>query len=178
MDELNAASPEVKALLAEVQKTTEGFKGTLIEAQATTQGMNTLAGGIDSAAVSLKGTAVELQTVLNSIERLLEEDENAPPTKPFDPQDYEKASDSLRQTVLELQSLLTSIEAVNSPPIVDQVESKIGTLSTQTAQEGRGLIDYAFKRILQLIVAAFVLLLILVVLNKMIPKGLKQNSGA
>ncbi|MGF1573466.1 MAG: hypothetical protein ACFCU1_10395 [Sumerlaeia bacterium] len=172
LSEMNNAQPEIKNLLAEVQKTTDGFRGTLAEAQTTSQDISSLITGIDAAALSLKSTAVELQTVLTSVERITapKVKDDSTPSKPFDPADYENASDSLRKTVLELQELLNQLEQTNTPPIVGEVETRLENLSQQTVSEGRSLIDFAFKRAVQLLIVAFVLASLLVLLWGLLKK--------
>ncbi len=167
MDHLVQQAPEF--LSREREAAIAQFMGELQQQQHDMLALATqLRGALEAGTL----TAGSLDALIQSTDRLMarfEPDPNAPPpagpARPFDINEYTRAIVELAVTAREFQTLLNGADGL-APQLAAQAD--------QIGQHARGLVDYAFLRLLLLIVAAFAA----TVSYRLVANRLNRGTGA
>jgi hypothetical protein len=129
-----------------------------------------LRGALDSGTL----TAQSLDALVNSVDKLMkrfEPDPNAPrptePARPFDINEYSRTIAELAVTAREFQVLVQNVDAL-TPNVLDRVDLLAG--------RAQGLVDYAFWRVLVLVLVLVMALLAAAVLYRLISSRIGRPS--
>jgi hypothetical protein len=91
-----------------------------------------------------------------------------PNTPPFRIRDYTDAAAQIHATATELVALLQALEGVAGSPHLAQVSSQVSVLTQQVQSSGREVVDYAFQKILLLVVLCCGVVLVTVLVYRLL----------
>jgi hypothetical protein len=192
LDRLDELHPEVRASLAEAQKTVEvirvandEIRGTMTQAEQTITGVTEAAGALEQAANAVTVTMEEIQKLIPKREEKTTEGavdqasgaaaggEPGTPKKDtsFSFQAITESANALGETTVTLQSLLTDVrELIDSQSISQETDA--------VALAAGGVVDRAAKRIAQLLLLLFVLLVVYGVIRGKLLRSRRPQTGA
>jgi hypothetical protein len=91
-----------------------------------------------------------------------------PNTPPFRIRDYTDAAAQIHATATELVALLQALDGVAGSPHLAQVSSQVSVLTQQVQSSGREVVDYAFQKILLLVVLCCGVVLVTVLVYRLL----------
>jgi hypothetical protein len=153
---------------AAVAQIINGLQSQQREMLALTQ---ELRGALDAGAI----TAQSLDGLVNSTDRLMarfESDPDAPgsaePSRPFDINEYTRTINELATTARELQTLVRDVDVL-APNILDRVDP--------LAERVQALVDYAFWRLVLLVLGLVLALLAAAILYRLIASRIGRSTS-
>lgn len=141
-------------LPADLETVLGGSEGMLAQAQQTLLSAERVVG-------PLRGTAEQVALAGESWAPIFERDgEPDPEARPFDIREYESAARSIGEAATELNGLAVELAALIESPGLATTLGGISATVAGAESGGRGVVDHAAWRGLQLLLLSFVLLLI------------------
>lgn len=163
LDELEKFNQTARQLTTQVEQWPEDVEQILKKTSDETKNLNRTVDNVRNLIKDSESLVTKINDAKKEWEPLLKDDEQEPAKTPEDQtglEEYRKTLQETDRTAQSLQQLAVDIKSLLESKGVPSTSSKLRSLGRQTEQSGKNVINHAFWRGIQLLLALFVLMFV------------------
>lgn len=174
--DIENTSPKIEALLTQANEVTSNLNEGLKTSESVAADLQSLSGELVKTAESWEAVVKEVRLAIADIEKLQGEDTGSSSEEPFSLQQVDQTADKLKGTVSEARLLIADLDEFDGAPVLDELEIRSSKMMESYSNETKSLIDYAAKRIIQIVILIFALSVVILLLSFFLRR--KSNAAS